>query len=208
MEDINHILRDAIFNDDINLLVELLNEFSFDMWDDSIIIDAINSRQIHMIDLLVDHGFNLNHDCYSGGSYPLEKAIEIGYSCEEIQHLLLLGANPNICSCAGTPLMSAVRQNDENITDLLIESKVDLNCQAEGGDTALMIAARNGYINVTKKLIISGANPNIVTVDDFPRTALVCASEFKNLEIFDYLFPLTHSEEQRNLAIKYFEKVE
>jgi ankyrin repeat protein len=204
MKNINRLLQEAIISQDIYLVKQLLDKLSFDLWDDSIVLSAIECHQASTIELLVSHGFDLNHDCYSGGYYPLEKAIEIGYSCEQVRHLLVLGANPNTCSCSGTPLMSAVERNDEDILNLLIEAKANINTQVEEGFTALMLAALNGHISMVKRIIELGANPDITTIDDFPRTALVCAAEYKHQEVFNYLLPLTYSEEQKNLAAKYF----
>jgi Ankyrin repeats (3 copies) len=204
MKNTNKLLQESILSQDVYLVKQLLDNFSFDPWDDSIVLSAIEYHQISIIKLLVDYGFDLNHDCYSGGYYPLEKAIEIGYSFEQIATLLSFGATANICSCSGTPLMSAIERNDEGIIDLLIDAKADVNIQIEGGFTALMCAALNGHFSTTEKLIRLGANPDIITIDDFPRTALVCAAEYRHKEVFDYLFPLTHSKEQRILAIKYF----
>jgi ankyrin repeat protein len=203
MKNTNQLLEEAITSQDINLIKHLLNKSTFDPWDDAIILNAIEKHQMNIIELLVGFGFDLNHDCYSGGCYPLEIAIEVGYSPEEIIYLLSLGANPDICSCSGTPLMSAVYRKDENIIDILIDLKVDLNRQVEGGFTALMAAVGTGCILTTKKLVEHGADPNILTTNDFPQTALVYAAELNYKSIFEYLLPLTESEEQKNIAIKY-----
>jgi ankyrin repeat protein len=203
MKDINQLILNAVLDRDEALICNLIDEFSFDPWDDFILSEAIESHQLNVVRLLVERGFDLNHDCYSGNIYPIEMAIIKGYSCDEIQELIKLGANPNIASCASTPLICAAENNNEKMVDFLIGKNVNLNLRVEGGCTALISSANNGCVDITKRLVESGADPNILTIDDCPRVALVFAAEQGHREVFNYLFPLTHSEVQKKMATNY-----
>jgi ankyrin repeat protein len=120
-----------------------------------------------------------------------------------IQKLLDIGAIPNMMSCSSGSLQLAVHRHDEEIINILLHAGANINLQTESGITPLMEASFIGDFKIVKKLVELGADTNITTIDDLPRTALVCAAEYKHQKVFDYLFPLTHSKQQKDLATSY-----
>jgi ankyrin repeat protein len=61
----------------------------------------------------------------------------------------------------GTPLLWAIRNGYEDITEVLIEKSTDLNAIDEEGATALHWAARHGMSKIAKKLTVKGADMHI-----------------------------------------------
>jgi len=95
------------------------------------------------------------------------------YACETDDLPLLLEAlttnavderSPNE---AYTPLMVAANHASLRVVDYLIRKGADVNAQSDGGETALMLAARGtdeqAVVNTTHLLLAAGANPNLVS---------------------------------------------
>lgn len=57
-----------------------------------------------------------------------------------------------------TPLMCAINQGNTAMVDLLLAHNADVNCPNNFGETAIMYAARNGNIELIKKMAENGAN--------------------------------------------------
>ena len=130
-----------------------------------------------------------------------------------VEQLLLNHANPNICTDKGvdalvtavennhyqivqlllnyvdvtklTILLKISQKNNVEMVDALLKRKIDPNVQAENGDTALMIAARNGYYQVVELLVKSSAHLNIQNNEGW--TALTWASLNGHSEIVELL---------------------
>jgi len=62
----------------------------------------------------------------------------------------------------GTPLQEAIYYGYLGIASYLIDAGTLLNIQDINGDTALHLAARNGYLDIVKQLIENGASKSIV----------------------------------------------
>ncbi|CAL5873343.1 uncharacterized protein PFLUO_LOCUS7614 [Penicillium psychrofluorescens] len=70
--------------------------------------------------------------------------------------------DPNAGARDKLPLLLAVRRYDFDTVKYLIESGlVNLNQQTETGMTALLQAAKNGHVLMTKMLLRAGANPDL-----------------------------------------------
>ena len=73
-----------------------------------------------------------------------------------------------------TPLMYAVKEHNNALAKHLIKKGADVNANTAGkqqmvqGETALMMAAKNGFIDVIQTLIDAGANVNAVAWSDSP----------------------------------------
>lgn len=73
-------------------------------------------------------------------------------------------------------LLTAAERGDTNGVKAFIAKHANLNQRVpESGDTALMVAARNGYLPVVQALIAAGANPNAQNVNEY--TALIFAAQ-------------------------------
>lgn len=64
-------------------------------------------------------------------------------------------------------LLDHVNDGHEYNVRLLIESSVNLEDVTCYGDTALIIAAKNGYVNIVKMLLAKGVDPNAVNKQSY-----------------------------------------
>jgi ankyrin repeat protein len=90
------------------------------------------------------------------------------------------------------PLVCAICMNNINLVNTLLAAGANVNMHSEEGVTPLMFAAMEGDIEIVKRLVESGADPNMMTNDD--DTALMYAAIDGHKEIFEYLAPLTKPE--------------
>ncbi|CDK30419.1 ankyrin repeat domain-containing protein [Candidatus Babela massiliensis] len=63
---------------------------------------------------------------------------------EKICKLVLLGADINISANCMTPLICSLRQGDRDMVELLIKLGADVDATNEYGETALMLASKDG----------------------------------------------------------------
>ena len=125
------------------------------------------------IPILVGAGADVNghpEDYYR----PLHTAVRDDLP-EFMVRLLELGANPNIHTRVGCPLLDAARKEDPRRLLILLDAGGDVDLQKDGGFTPLMSAAEEGIVGNVKLLLGRGANPNVV--DRRARTAMEIASE-------------------------------
>ena len=68
---------------------------------------------------------------------------------------------------AYTPLMVAANRSSLRVVDYLIRQGAEINAQSDGGETALMLAARaqdeQAAVNTMTLLLAAGADPNLVS---------------------------------------------
>ena len=68
-------------------------------------------------------------------------------------------------------IIDAVIDNDLPKVKELIASGADMNLQNKCGETALILATKEGYFNIVKELVEAGADVNLK--DDYGMTALI-----------------------------------
>jgi uncharacterized protein len=79
----------------------------------------------------------------------------------EVRAFLQRGVDPNAVDANGEPaLVIAARGGFAATTDVLLAGHADVELRNRYGDTALMIAALNGHLDVVKKLRARGAGVN------------------------------------------------
>jgi len=67
-----------------------------------------------------------------------------------------------------TPLHISAQNGHEELTEILIAGKADINAKNRCGQTALHMAMSYDYYNVVKMLVNAGANEQITNDDGFP----------------------------------------
>ena len=103
--------------------------------------------------------------------------------------LLSRGANPNIVGAAGAPLWAAVRcpyGADARIVKALIQSGASVNARENSrrnGETALMVAAHQGYADIVDILCRAGASASIADYDGDTAVDYFCYGRQLNTKI-------------------------
>ena len=77
---------------------------------------------------------------------------------QEIKRMLAAGADPDMLDNNGDPvLVIAVRAGNAASVDVLLATRLNVNARTKFGDTAMMIAALSGRLDLVKKLRARGA---------------------------------------------------
>ena len=154
---------DAVSENNIDLASKLIKQganvnYSGDYWRRSALGFAVKNENKGLVQLLIDHGANVNvQDVH--GCTPLFNAAYRG-NFEIVQILINHKADPN-SGKYGTPLIIAANWGYTEIVELLIKSGANLNKkEAVELHTALMEAAKNGHKKIVQLLIDAGADVN------------------------------------------------
>jgi len=102
---------------------------------------------------------------------------------DEVKRLLSRGLDPNSVDPTGDPLLViAARAGNAATVDVLLAAKANVDAKNRFGDTALMVAALNGKLDIVRKLRTRGAELN-------PRgwTPLIYAATGGHDDIVTYL---------------------
>jgi ankyrin repeat protein len=98
------------------------------------------------------------------GVRPLHVAIE-NSDLPMVQMLLAARADPSVADATGEPLLiSAAKVGDSRVVEALLDAGAPVNAADSAfQQTALMAAARGGYVPVVKLLLARGASVNVKT---------------------------------------------
>ncbi|KAK1244454.1 hypothetical protein MKX07_003253 [Trichoderma sp. CBMAI-0711] len=156
---------------------------------DTPLSNAIKSDNLPLAGLLLENNANPNMQSAEEGQWPLHHAVIKGNPAM-VRLLLEHGADPRgTMTRLLTPLHLAALLDNENaleLVKLLLDSKdIDLNAQADTGDTALMLAVQEQRKDVVEALLEAGVDPELATTNDI--TPLERAITTSNIEIFDLL---------------------
>lgn len=137
------------------------------------LILGVTSDDLALVKKLISAGADVNLRTYDGRT-------AIGYAdmfedsaIDIILALLKAGANPDLCVGDSPLFIQAVTHGDEDIVDLLIEYKADVNIKNNRGDTALLVAITGADPILIKKLLRAGADPYIQDEDGRDTFALL-----------------------------------
>ncbi|MCL7043873.1 hypothetical protein MKW94_023091, partial [Papaver nudicaule] len=121
---------------------------------------AAKTGDTKIITLLLSRGARV--DVASTNGTALQTAACIGLP-DAIKVLLDHGANPNVVTPHGMlrPLMSVILAKSWECVELLLQAGADSNA-VSCGNTPLTFAARDGPVDVIKRLLEAGADPNHV----------------------------------------------
>lgn len=93
----------------------------------------------------------------AGAYEDLIKAVEQN-DVAEVTALLSRGADPNTADADGTTLlMSAARNGNEALIDLLLKMRAKVRGRNRYGDDALLLAAFRGHLDIVRKLVAAGS---------------------------------------------------
>ncbi|CAH0663908.1 unnamed protein product [Spodoptera exigua] len=129
-------------------------------------------------------GVNVQDD---NGYTPLHQACLNGHR-EIVRVLLSVGANPGIVDKKGaTPLHLAAFNGDTDVCWMLLAHNPPVNIDQLTSDheTALLIAAQFGFVNVVAQLITRGADVTIKNNND--ESALDLAAQYGRLAVVQHL---------------------
>ena len=158
-----------------------------------------------MVERLLDAGANAN-TALLGGESVLMTAARTG-NPEVVRMLLAAGADPNAAGARGqTALMWAAAQEHPEAVRLLIEYGADVNARSEswsqlmaipphadpanqqmvphGGNTALLFAARVGYLESARLLVVAGSDLDAMDAWGVTPTVYAAHSGYRELAAF------------------------
>lgn len=130
---------------------------------------AIKTKSLELCKLIIKYKPNINYRKPNNGETPLIIACSI--KSKEIAMLLLEnGADPNIQDIDNeyAPIDYSISFGDADMVSLLLKHKADINLQDYYGNSPLMNAIKNGYMNIVDIIMENGEivmNPNIYNID-------------------------------------------
>ena len=144
------------------------------------------SRKIEFVQLLVEHGADVNATD-KDGTAPIHLAAAYGQE-SVLEYLLQQGANAEItCMSHGTPLMAAASKGVGSNVEMLLRHGVKFDATSEESYhyTSIQAAAANGQEKIVKRLL--KLSPNIDQVGGADGTTLCAAVGSENLAIVQTL---------------------
>lgn len=159
------------------------------------IFEAIDQQDIDRISSLLENGYDPNTILEKSPYWrPLEAAIEeIGLydgSIEIVRILLRFGADPNAWDGQHrvTPLHSAIRYNNKEAIQLLLEAGANPNAVSNLGESALSWAVEQNDYEMVKLFLRFGADK---TINEFTPpcgyTPLTMAARQMNVKMIELL---------------------
>lgn len=202
------IVRDLLTRTDVD--VNHVNNLGWTALLEAIILSNGGDQHQQIVQLLVDHGANINIPDKDGIT-PLEHARARGFTVieqilltaarardqglilaaeqgdmERVRQLLEQGASVMAQDEQGkTALIVAAYQNNLSIADLLIQSGADVNVQDNTKQSAYLIATSEGYLDLLRLTLQAGAN--VHSKDSYNGTGLIRAAERGHVEIIKEL---------------------
>ncbi|RVE53027.1 hypothetical protein evm_002325 [Chilo suppressalis] len=149
------------------------------------ILNQITKRSGPFTSLRRGAGVNVQDD---NGYTPLHHACLNGHK-EIVRLLLSVDASPCVVDKKGaTPLHLAAWKGDSNVVAMLLAHKnppVNIDQLTSDHETALLIAAHFGYVDVVAQLMAKGADVTVRNIKD--ESALDLAAQFGRLETVQHL---------------------
>lgn len=124
------------------------------------------------------------------GTTPLMHAARVG-DVEAVKGLLVRGADPSLMNAdSNGALWFACFADSEACAAALIHAGAPLDSQNVNGATALIYCASAGKTPLVRQLLQAGANPELMTLDDF--TALELSANRECLKLLKAVRTVSH----------------
>lgn len=142
---------------------------------------------LDVVNCLLDHGANPNHQARHFTRYtPLHSACQGGH-VRIIERLVEAGANLNPTSIVITPLSMACSQGAIDVIECLLRLGADTEHSVEKGSTPLIWACDRGQVDAVDRLLSAGALVNTVPSSGNDTCALFAVCENGRVDILDRL---------------------
>ncbi|XP_034947307.1 putative ankyrin repeat protein RF_0381 [Chelonus insularis] len=153
-------------------------------WESETDVNSDNTKY-PIVEMLLDHGANVNAQTNEGKITPLHAAVEKDYP-NIVKLLLKYNANMNLLDSSNfTPFYLALLKKRKIIIDIFLERDIDINFKNGFGSTPLHISCISADIQIIEKLL--SRNVPINCVDRYGRTALHIACETGNFVLINLL---------------------
>ena len=202
------IVRELLTHTDVD--VNHVNNLGWTALLEAIILSNGGERHQQIVQMLVDHGANINIPD-NDGITPLEHARARGFreieqilltaaqardlglilaaeqgDIEKVRQLLSQGASVHVQDERGiTALIAAAYRNDLPIVDALIAAGADVNLQDNTKQSAYLIATSDGYLELLQRTLQAGAD--VHSKDSYNGTGLIRAADRGHVEIIQEL---------------------
>jgi len=156
---------------------------------------AIAQNDLTQIKLLIEAGVNVNLPLICSTTHLKQSPLEVAIAYRNIEIVkMLLAAGAYLHGfLLDIALNIALDENSSELLEAVIAANIDVNLRfGEDEDTALMVAASAGAINIVKLLVEAGSNINLT--NRLGRFALLLAAYGGWLEVYEFLRPLTIKE--------------
>lgn len=202
------IVRELLTRTDVD--VNHVNDLGWTALLEAIILSDGGPRHQEIVQLLMDHGANINIPDGNGVT-PLQHARARGFQeierilltasatrdvqliraaetgdLEAVKRLVAAGASVHAQDENGkTALVAAAYRNDLPIVDVLIEAGADVNKQDDTKQSAYLIATSEGYLELLQRTFKAGAD--VHSKDSYNGTGLIRAADRGHVEIIQEL---------------------
>jgi ankyrin repeat protein len=188
-------LQAAVYDDmmiavklgDKGKVIELLNRGmdvnTCDMEGNTLLMISAHAGYLEQVELLIAARAKLDARNMHGDS-ALSLAALAGHLVVA-QRLVEAGARVNNEARGWSPLAYAAFSGHAQIVDYLLTHGADVNATSENGATALMLAARGGFMTIVQSLVAARARIDLKT--DRGKTALDWALENQHTHIAEFL---------------------
>ncbi len=183
----------AASNGDLSKVKEFLSQDpNFNINEDCLLRDAVESGNVELVKFLIDNGANVNCISKKYHLYPLRDAFNKG-DLEMVRFLIERGADVNIQAGAFKPLQQLAFHTEMDlpeIAQLLIDKGALVDADSKSRSkiwSPLLLATKYGNSGVVEVLLKNGADPN--HKDENGNSSLIWAvlQKRKNVPKSDYL---------------------
>lgn len=155
-------------------------------WHREPLVSALREGHEAMMRLLLDEGVDPDETLFEGSYFEttaLNIAVYNGHDAI-VELLIEKGANVNLNTSRGQPLVIAATNNRTTVVRLLLKKGADPNARDRSNATALLIAVRNGNTDIVRMLLNKGAHTKLSDYSgNTPLQIAITRSHFKIIQL-------------------------